>query len=138
MRRPYVEKGATEAPFYYGRGRRLPFLAGLLLPALGFLRHCLLSPPSCGIACESAPAHRSWLPPGTLTGVSALLASGHLPLVRKGELDRLRSSFTRDGDEFTILIPDVDFKLVRGSVKHNQQKKSKKSAAHDPFARLRA
>jgi len=26
----------------------LPFLAGLLLPALGFLCHCLLSPPSCG------------------------------------------------------------------------------------------
>src|SRR5436853_4528864 len=84
-----IEKGATEAPFYYGRGRRLPFLAGLLLPALGFLRHCLLSPPSCGIACESAPAHRSWLPPGTLTGCSALVASGHLPNVSEGRARRV-------------------------------------------------
>jgi HEAT repeat protein/cyclophilin family peptidyl-prolyl cis-trans isomerase len=30
------------------------FLAGLFLPALGFLCHCLLSPPSCGFSCESA------------------------------------------------------------------------------------
>jgi len=32
----------------------LAFLAGLLLPALGFLCHCLLSPPSCGFHCGRA------------------------------------------------------------------------------------
>ena len=31
----------------------LAFLAGLLLPALGFLRHCLLSPPSCGMSART-------------------------------------------------------------------------------------
>src|SRR5207237_10096230 len=48
-----IEKGATAAPFLTGEVS-LPFLAGLILPALGFLRHCLLSPPSCGFWCECA------------------------------------------------------------------------------------
>ena len=43
-----VEKGATAAPLFLTGEVSLPLLAGLLLPALGFLRHCLLSPPSCG------------------------------------------------------------------------------------------
>jgi len=34
------------APFFLTGEVSLPFLAGLLLPALGFLCHCLLSPPS--------------------------------------------------------------------------------------------
>src|SRR5215468_1924903 len=49
-----IEKGATAAPFYLTGEVSLPFLAGLLLPALGFLCHCLLSPPSCGFFCASA------------------------------------------------------------------------------------
>src|SRR5262245_260527 len=49
-----IEKGATAAPFFLTGEVSLAFLAGLLLPALGFLCHCLLSPPSSGIACESA------------------------------------------------------------------------------------
>src|SRR5215471_9905298 len=57
------KKGATAAPFSIAGEVGLPFLAGLLLPALGFLRHCVLSPPSCG--CRAS--HRQWLPPGTLT-----------------------------------------------------------------------
>src|SRR2546430_2403095 len=80
MRRPYVEKGATEAPFYYGRGRRLPFLAGLLLPALGFLRHCLLSPPSCGFACENAHVAASVAAAWHAHPAPAPVASRHLPL----------------------------------------------------------
>src|SRR5436853_1615819 len=87
-----IEKGATEAPFYYGRGRRLPFLAGLLLPALGFLRHCLLSPPSCGINGASAHAHRSWLPPGTLTPMSALVAWGTFRCVGRASSNCGRAS----------------------------------------------
>src|SRR5262245_30720083 len=38
------EKGATAAPFFTAGEVGLTFLAGLLLPAFGFLRHCLLSP----------------------------------------------------------------------------------------------
>src|SRR5262245_52216822 len=49
-----IEKGATAAPFFLTGEVSLAFLAGLLLPALGFLCHCPLSPPSSGIACESA------------------------------------------------------------------------------------
>src|SRR5438034_11548948 len=66
------------APFLTGEVS-LPFLAGLLLPALGFLCHCLLSPPSSGFACERCSRHRQWLPPGTLTRWPTLFASGHLP-----------------------------------------------------------
>ncbi|HZT75068.1 MAG TPA: HEAT repeat domain-containing protein [Vicinamibacterales bacterium] len=45
--------GERTAPFYLdGRGR-LAFLPGLLLPALGFLRHCLLSPPSSGMSARA-------------------------------------------------------------------------------------
>jgi hypothetical protein len=64
--------------FFDGRGR-LAFLAGLLLPALGFLCHCLLSPPSSGFQCESTLDALLWLPPGTRTQRSVLYASGHLP-----------------------------------------------------------
>src|SRR4029453_6481772 len=49
-----IEKGATAAPLFLTGEVSLAFLAGLLLPALGFLCHCLLSPPSSGIACQSA------------------------------------------------------------------------------------
>src|SRR3954468_12673314 len=49
-----MEKGGDSRPLFLTGEVSLPFLAGLLLPALGFLRHCLLSPPSCGFACESA------------------------------------------------------------------------------------
>src|SRR5881227_1193074 len=98
------------APFYCGRGRLLPFLAGLLLPALGFLRHCLLSPPSCGFDCASAHAHlcgcRLARSPDVGTrrfeAPSASVARGG------GASSTLMSSFTRDGDEFTTLIPDID------------------------------
>jgi len=50
-----VEKGATAAPFYCGEAS-LPLLASLLLPALGFLRHCLLSPPSLGNRTIGSPS----------------------------------------------------------------------------------
>jgi hypothetical protein len=44
-----MKKGATAAPFFFLTGKvGLALLASLLLPALGFLRHVLLSPPSCG------------------------------------------------------------------------------------------
>src|SRR5437764_456652 len=42
-----LKRGPRWPPFIR-RERLLPFLASLLLPALGFLCHCLLSPPSCG------------------------------------------------------------------------------------------
>src|SRR5689334_5026056 len=45
---------------------------------------------------------------------------------RKGELEGSPSSFTRDGRELTILIPDVDSKLRIGSVKHKSIKIVKK------------
>jgi hypothetical protein len=51
-----MEKGATAAPFFIAGEVGLAFLAGLLLPALGFLRHCLLSPPSSGFLAR----HRQW------------------------------------------------------------------------------
>jgi HEAT repeat protein len=57
-----VKRGRRPPPFLTGEVS-LPFLAGLLLPALGFLRHCLLSPPSFGFHAR----HRQSLPPGTLT-----------------------------------------------------------------------
>ena len=49
-----MEKGATRRPLFFAGEVSLAFLAGLLLPALGFLCHCLLSPPSCGFSCASA------------------------------------------------------------------------------------
>src|SRR5213592_230579 len=60
-------KGVHSGPLLSTGEVSLPFLAGLLLPALGFLRHCLLSPPSCGCVCESADDLARWLPPGTRT-----------------------------------------------------------------------
>src|SRR3982750_3086358 len=41
-------KGGDSRPLFLTGEVSLPLLAGLLLPALGFLRHCLLSPPSSG------------------------------------------------------------------------------------------
>src|SRR3954469_11126072 len=73
-----MEKGATRRPLFFAGEVSLAFLAGLLLPALGFLCHCLLSPPSCGFACERAPVTSvaaAW--PAHL--MPALFASGHLP-----------------------------------------------------------
>ena len=45
---------------------------------------------------------------------------------RKGELEGSPPSFTRDGRELTILIPDVDSKLRSDSVKHKSIKIVKK------------
>src|SRR5437762_10685189 len=74
-----VEKGATAAPFLTGEVS-LPFLAGLLLPALGFLRHCQLSPPSCGFACENAHVAASVAAAWHAHPAPAPVASRHLPL----------------------------------------------------------
>ena len=55
-----IEKGATAAPFFSFAGEvSLAFLAGLLLPALGFLCHCLLSPPSSGFDLRGRSRLRS-------------------------------------------------------------------------------
>src|SRR5256885_14957882 len=84
----YVEKGAPSrgAPFLTGEVS-LAFLAGLLLPALGFLCHCLLSPPSSGFTCERCSRHREWLPPGTLTRCRP---SSRLGTFRAAKLGRAR------------------------------------------------
>src|SRR5206468_3518 len=50
-----IEKGGDRRPLLLTGEVSLPFLAGLLLPALGFLRHCLLSPPSFGFRFARAP-----------------------------------------------------------------------------------
>src|SRR5262249_6554389 len=124
-----LKRGPRWPPFFAGEVGCLPFLAGLLLPAFGFLRHCLLSPPSCGINCAGAHAHRPWLPPGTLTGCAALVASRHLPeACGRVSSERLPPSFTRDGRELTILIPDVDSKRDIRSVKHKSTEKVKNFA----------
>src|ERR1700724_2572370 len=74
-----MEKGATAAPFFFRGEVGLAFLAGLLLPALGFLCHCLLSPPSSGllaraltVSCSVAAAWHAHPEP-------ALHASRHFP-----------------------------------------------------------
>ena len=51
-----LKRGRRPPPFFAGEVS-LPFLAGLLLPALGFLRHCLLSPPSCGFCVRERSRH---------------------------------------------------------------------------------
>ena len=56
MRETEIEKGATVAPFFLTGEVSLPFLAGLLLPALGFLCHCLISPPSSGLLARTLAA----------------------------------------------------------------------------------
>src|SRR2546429_9061943 len=119
----YVEKGAARgpqrgcrvggarcgAPFLTGEVG-LPFLAGLLLPALGFLRHCLLSPPSSGFDCESALGIRllslRGLYPGGLGGCRLARSPDAGPLrvgapsthrqLRKGEAENC-FDLTRDG-----------------------------------------
>src|SRR4029453_3999116 len=53
-----IEKGATAAPLFLTGEVSLAFLAGLLLPALGFLCHCLLSPPSSGICLPERLRYR--------------------------------------------------------------------------------
>src|ERR1051326_7806524 len=131
-----IEKGAAVGPLLFTGEVGLPFLAGLLLPALGFLRHCLLSPPSCGNACESARAHPLVAAAWHAHRMTAFFASGHLPCFGRASSKVSQSSFTRDGDEFTILIPDVDSKRERSSVKHNRQKKSKKSPPFIARARV--
>jgi hypothetical protein len=57
---------------------------------------------------------------------------------RKGELEGLSSSFTRDGRELTILIPDVDSKPRIGSVKHKSIKIVKKRSKRVHAIALRA
>src|SRR3954469_10886851 len=92
-----LKRGRRPPPFIVGRGRLLPFLAGLLLPALGFLRHCLLSPPSCWDTARALPritAAAAW----HAHPMSALYASGtFIRCGTKGELNIRQSSFTRDG-----------------------------------------
>src|SRR2546427_9984055 len=51
-------KGGDSRPLFLTGEVSLPFLAGLLLPALGFLRHCLLSPPSCGFCLRERSRRR--------------------------------------------------------------------------------
>src|SRR6185295_11636833 len=101
----------------YGRGRLLPFLAGLLLPALGFLRHCLLSPPSCGMSVRERRniARGCRLARSPTSTLSHWLKLSHVELHKRWP-------------ELTALIPDVDYGRSRRSVKHNVQKKSKKCA----------
>src|ERR1700682_5938931 len=95
-----MEKGATAAPFFIAGEVGLAFLAGLLLPALGFLRHCLLSPPSCWDYCASAHAHHGGCRLARSSDVGARRFRGTFQRclqAGKGELERLQSSFTRDG-----------------------------------------
>src|SRR5438105_3976340 len=80
------------------------FLPAFFFPPLAFF--AIVCYPPFHVGCASAPAHRSWLPPGTLMRCR-------------------RSSLTRDGTEFTILIPDVDSKRQRSSVKHKPTEKVK-------------
>ena len=99
-----IKKGATAAPFFLTGEVSLPFLAGLLLPALGFLRHCLLSPPSCGFRLRERPRHRlvaaAWHAhpdadrPSLREHLSPCEAGG---LERKAELSGRARTLTRDG-----------------------------------------
>src|ERR1051326_5656800 len=106
------EKGAAlierPPPFLTGEVS-LTFLAGLLLPALGFLRHCQLSPPSFGIRERSR--HLLWLPPGTLTDVAARGCHKGWP-------------------KPPTLIPDVDYGRDPRSVKHKRASKVKILTLH--------
>jgi hypothetical protein len=65
---------------------KLPLLAGLLLPALGFLRHCLLSPPSCWDTAQ-ALTRISVAAAWHAHPMSALVASRYRSPVRTGWLD---------------------------------------------------
>src|SRR5215468_9691391 len=101
-----IEKGATAAPFYSTGEVSLPFLAGLLLPALGFLRHCLLSPPSMWVSRARAIRRLSMAAAWHAHAAATLLASGHLA-------DARASSSTvelhKGWSKCTTLIPDVDY-----------------------------
>src|SRR6266404_9480547 len=87
------KRGRHGAPFLTGEVS-LAFLAGLLLPALGFLCHCLLSPPSSGFTCERCSRHRQWLPPGTLTRCrpSSRLGTSHAAKLWEGEVKKYSTS----------------------------------------------
>src|SRR3954467_3623122 len=92
-----LKRGPRWPPFIYGRGRLLPFLAGLLLPALGFLRHCLLSPPSCWDIARARPritVAAAW----HARPMSALYAFRHLPSVAGERASSVElAKLTRDG-----------------------------------------
>jgi hypothetical protein len=76
----------------------LALLAGLLLPALGFLRHCLLSPPSSWADCEDVPAIVLVAAAWHAHTMATSFAAGHLPGLRESEIRNCRaSSLTRDG-----------------------------------------
>src|SRR5437588_4893264 len=57
-----MEKGGDCRPLFLTGEVSLTFLAGLLLPALGFLRHCQLSPPSSwdSRAVPTSPVAAAW------------------------------------------------------------------------------
>jgi hypothetical protein len=106
----------------------LPLLAGLLLPALGFLRHCLLSPPSLGFECESAPERlpgaAAWQRAHTLGAPRFGLPS----TPTSGERTRSRAYIDlKEWPEFATLIPDVDYGSEKSDVKHKSAQLVKKS-----------
>src|SRR5216684_1268534 len=73
------EKGGDTAPPFLTGEVSLALLAGLFLPALGFLCHCLLSPPSCGFSCGALATSISVAAAWHAHPMSALIASRHLP-----------------------------------------------------------
>jgi hypothetical protein len=69
-----IEKGATAAPFFITGEVGLALLAGLLLPAFGFLRHLSYPPLQsdlCGANARVVSVAAAWHAHPTLTFVAA-------------------------------------------------------------------
>jgi hypothetical protein len=121
-----IEKGATLAPFFTGEVGCYRFLPAFFFPPLAFFAIVCYPPLHLGLTARALThiAHGCRLARSPDVRRSSL--RGTFRDYRKGELETLPSSFTRDGRELTILIPDVDSNRHIRRVKHKPIEKVKK------------
>ena len=86
---------------------KLPLLAGLLLPALGFLRHDCYPPLHVGITAQALSHHCG------------------CRLARSPDVGARRLSGNKEWRKPATLIPDVDYEPELFSVKHKRVRKVK-------------
>ena len=123
-----MEKGGDSRPLFLLRARSAyRFLPAFFFPPLAFFAIVCYPPLHVGLTARALPRIARGCRLARSPDARRSSLRGTFRSYRKGELEGLSSSFTRDGRELTILIPDVDSKRHIRSVKHKSIEKVKKS-----------